>query len=228
MTDSAVRSIEAVTHGRYLVHPPDDRSSSRLLVAFHGYRENAEQHLANVLRIPGASAWLVVSVQALHRFYTKGGDVVASWMTKQDRDEAIRDNVRYVGDVVAAVKAEHGAGGPLVFVGFSQGVAMAYRAAAGAGHACDGIIVLAGDVPPELQAHPPARFPPTLIGCGAADKWYTREKLERDRVFFDANRFDVDTCVFDGGHEWAEVFLRQAGAFLQKLTLPDAIGTADR
>ena len=39
--------------------------------------------LEEMRRIPGADAWRLVSVQALHRFYTRGDQaVVASWMTR--------------------------------------------------------------------------------------------------------------------------------------------------
>ena len=47
-------------------------------------------------------------------------------MTRQDREAAIADNIDYVDRVVAATRT---AAEPLVFAGFSQGVAMAFRAA---------------------------------------------------------------------------------------------------
>jgi hypothetical protein len=87
--------IPARTHGRYLVEegPPE-----RLLVGFHGYGENADESLAQMLMIPGADQWTVVAVQALHRFYRGRGSgiIAASWMTSQDRERAIRDNIAYV------------------------------------------------------------------------------------------------------------------------------------
>ena len=62
--------------------------------------------MAMLTRITGTEGWLIVAVQGLHRFYTKGGDVVASWMTREDRELAIADNVAYVGQVIDAVRAE--------------------------------------------------------------------------------------------------------------------------
>ena len=102
-------------------------------------------------RIPNASEWLLVAVQALHPFYTKNERIVASWMTRLDRELAIADNVRYVAAVVEAVRDELGLEtSPIVFAGFSQGVAMAYRAAAAIPAA--GVIALAGDVPPTSRS----------------------------------------------------------------------------
>jgi predicted esterase len=54
-------------------------------------------------------------------------EVVASWMTRQDRETAISDNVAYVDAAVASVPREPQS--PVVYAGFSQGTAMAFRAA---------------------------------------------------------------------------------------------------
>ena len=79
---------------------------------------------------PAANAGRCVSVQGLHRFYARGhGKVVASWMTREDREQAIADNLGYVNRVVRAALQGVGDEATIVFLGFSQGVAMAYRAA---------------------------------------------------------------------------------------------------
>lgn len=214
--EAAVHTIGASTLGRYLVAPATASGPAPLLVGFHGYGENAEQHLAALRGIPGVTRWRVASVQALHRFYrTRTGDVVGSWMTSLDREQAILDNVAYVRSVVTALRSD--ADTPLVYAGFSQGVAMAYRAALSAGHRCDGLIVLAGDVPPELQVLPTDRWPPVLLGCGRDDQWYTEAKLRADLAFLESCPNAVDTVRFDGGHEWHADFDRAAGRFLEQI-----------
>ena len=213
----AVHTIGASTLGRYLVAPPVHTDPALLLVGFHGYGENAEQHLQALRGIPGVQRWRVASVQALHRFYqTRTGDVVGSWMTSLDREQAIRDNVAYVRAVVTALR-DSTPDTPLVYAGFSQGVAMAYRAALGAPHRCDGLIVLAGDVPPELQDTPADRWPPMLLGCGRDDTWYTQAKLRADLAFLESCPIPVQTVVFDGGHEWHADFYVAAGRFLERI-----------
>ena len=136
-------------------------------------------------------------------------------MTSLDREQAIRDNVAYVRSVVTALRAASDT--PLVYAGFSQGVAMAYRAALGAGHGCEGLIVLAGDVPPELQEEPADRWPPVLLGCGRSDAWYTEAKLRADLTFLESRQVAFDTVVFDGGHEWHADFYQAAGRFLEQI-----------
>src|SRR5438105_2837744 len=113
-----VQTIEARTHGRYIVR---EGPSERLLVGFHGYGETAEKHVAELLKIPGIDDWTVVAVQALHPFYiVKTGEIVASWMTSLDRELAIAENIDYVRRVVATFPPP----AALVFCGFSQGAAM--------------------------------------------------------------------------------------------------------
>ena len=208
-------TITATTHGRYLIHTPTDEAVGTLC-GFHGYKENADIHLEALRRVAGDRPWRLISVQALNRFYSKGGDVVASWMTKQDREQAIADNVAYVAAVLHDIAADHGVVLPLVYAGFSQGVGMAYRAAAFAGRPCDGLIVLAGDVPPDV-APVATQLPKILLGRGTSDQWYTAEKAARDLEALRGAGADVVEHVFDGGHDWHHTFVTRAGAFLDEL-----------
>ncbi|HEX5107739.1 MAG TPA: hypothetical protein VFV95_04800 [Vicinamibacterales bacterium] len=213
------RTIEARVHGRYLVRVPRSPGPWPALYSFHGYGEDAVTNLTAVERIPGVDDWLLVAVQALHPFYAKNERIVASWMTRQDRELAIADNVRYVRTVVDAVEREYQVSSSIVFAGFSQGVAMAYRAAAHIPAAA--VIALAGDVPPDIASAPdkPDRsvLPHVLIGRGTADAWYPKEKMDADaaRLLELASR--VETCVFTGGHEWTDAFAAAAGGFLTRL-----------
>jgi predicted esterase len=160
----------------------------------------------------------VVAVQALHPFYNaKTGEVVASWMTKQDRLLAIDDNIRYADRAIEAAKQEVATSRPLVYLGFSQGTAMAYRAAVGTSHPFNGIIALAGDVPPELPAEPRDSDTRVLIGRGRDDDWYDQSKLESDLARLEQMGWDVETYVFDGGHEWTPEFCAACRDFLRGL-----------
>lgn len=212
--------VAARVHGRTLLRPAEDGTAgSGLLIGFHGYGENAQRHLDALVGVPGASAFHIASVQALHPFYnTRTGEVVASWMTKQDRELAIADNIAYVAATVADLKAQLSVGDDrLIWAGFSQGVAMAYRAAAGSGHAARGLVALCGDVPPELAGRDLGAMPPVLIGCGETDEWYNREKLTRDLELLETGGAQVEACVFDGGHEWTGQFYRACGRFLERV-----------
>lgn len=213
-----VRHVEASVRGRLLVRAAPTAETAPLLAGFHGYAQSAEENLEALLGLPGIDSWHVAAVQGLHRFYrNRDGEIGASWMTRQDREMAIEDNVRYVGAALARLKEELAVAGPLVLVGFSQGTAMAYRAAAGSGHRVDGLVALAGDVPAEIVERPLAGFPRVLIGRGTEDEWYTEATMKRDLELLGGAGIEVETCVFPGGHEWTAELYEAAGEFLESL-----------
>ena len=203
-----IRNVEARVHGRYLY---DDRGSEQLLVGFHGYAENAEANFAELNTIGGADRWSLVSIQALHPFYTRSGQVVANWMTSLDRELAMADNIDYVRRVLASLPHPR----RLVFMGFSQGATMAARAAAHIG-SCSGLILLGGDIPPDVKSDATLILPPVLLGRGTRDEWYTEEKLAADAEFV-RSKSQLTRCVFDGGHEWSDAFRDAASKFLGEL-----------
>lgn len=199
--------VETSIHGRVAFAK---RAADRLLIGFHGYAENAEIHFAELEKVPGIGEWSVAAVQALHPFYSKGGTVIgASWMTSLDRELHIAGNINYVRRVVETLPPAR----TLVFLGFSQGASMAARAAAHIPAA--GLIMLGGDIPPDVRERP---LPPLLLARGIRDDWYTEEKLEQDLKFVTP----VRTLVFDGGHGWTDDFRAAAGEFLASLARSDA------
>jgi predicted esterase len=216
MTDegSSLATIEARTHGRYLLRVPNAGGPWPLLVGFHGYAETAGDHMEALEAIPGTEHWLLVSVQALHPFYTRKDRVVASWMTRDDRELAIADNIDYVGRVLNRINADHWVDSTLVFAGFSQGGAMAYRAASN--FRADGLIVLAADVPPDVITQRAVPLPPVLLGRGTNDEWYTDAKEAADRAALARIGPRVEMCVFEGGHEWTDTFREAAANFLRR------------
>ena len=208
-------TIEATTHGRVLVDDTAGGDAS-WLIAFHGYGQNADDILSDVRRIPGIERWRIASVQALNRFYTRDEGVVASWMTRQDREIAIEDNLAYVDNAVEVVVGTRSA--DLVYVGFSQGAAMSYRAGFLGRHRPAGVIALGGDVPPEVKtAGQRAHSPRVLLGAGKNDRWYTSDKVDRDVAFLRASGVEHEVVRFDGGHEWNEAFRGAVGEWLSRI-----------
>ena len=213
MAEATVHTIGVTTHGRFLVRPPADGPGRVAVVGFHGYMQGATELLDELERLPGSAAWLLVSVQGLHRFYDRGlQTVVASWMTKQDRELAIADNVAYVDAVVDAVRAAH----PferLVFLGFSQGASMASRAAAHAGERCHALVMLGGDIAPEVR-NGDARLPRTVIGRGTRDTFYSDEHFAKDRETLEERGALAAAIEFNGGHEFTDTFRAAASALV--------------
>jgi predicted esterase len=203
------RWFEAKVHGRVLF---DEAwaPANEWWVGFHGYGESAEHSLAALASLGLDRPVGRLAVDALSAFYTKQGDVVGCWMTKRGREWAIGDNVSYVTGALGALAEEAGGWpGRLVAVGFSQGTAMAYRAAvavAAESATCVELVALAGDVPPEIDATSLGRLARVLIGRGDQETWYGEDKLLADEARLRAAGVAVSVCRFAGGHEWTEEF----------------------
>jgi len=211
------RSVPVTTHGRYLVDVPTAPGPWPVLVGFHGYAESADTGLERLRSIPGVDSWLRVSIQGLHRFYRgRNSDVVSSWMTRQDRELAIADNVAYVVAVLDAVSREWNTDGRVAFTGFSQGVAMAFRAAAAVKQQVTAVAALGGDVPPELDAAALSKIPTVLIGRGTRDTFYDTGMFDADVQRLGAAGVHVDAAALDAGHEWTDAFSRAAATFLTR------------
>ena len=196
-----------------LVRRVCSQPSRGVLVGFHGYTENAAIQLARLEDIPGTDTWTLVSIQGLHRFYRqRTQDIAASWMTREDRETAIADNLAYVTAALEVAPDE--AAQRVVYVGFSQGVAMAFRAACRGRTPAAGVIAVGGDVPPELLADAGVRFPPVLLARGSTDEWYTAIKYDADLSALRARGVEVDGLVYEAGHEWTAAVAAAAARWL--------------
>jgi len=215
MTDTNVRTIATTMHGRYLLERAGDAPSRLLLVGFHGYAQNAQAILEPMRSFAPVGSTLV-AVQALHRFYSRSQQqVVASWMTREDRELALADNLEYVGRVIAAAREEAAAHDtPMLIVGFSQGTAMAWRAAAA--HRAP-VIALGGDIPPEITPEALAGVARGLVGHPSLDEWYTAEKHASDLARLAAAGCVAESCKFEGGHDWEAPFLEACQGFVTRL-----------
>lgn len=187
-----------------------------MLVGFHGYAEDAEIQLERLRAIPGSNRWLNVSIQALNRFYQRRtNQVVANWMTRQDREAAIADNIAYVTTCIDAVANEWPTLPAVVFAGFSQGVGMAFRAAASATRGVAGVIAVGGDIPPEITSSALERVPAALIARGTSDDWYTAEQFAADEQRLRDSSVGVRALSLNAGHEWSKDLIAAAAQFLQ-------------
>jgi predicted esterase len=207
-------SVPTLTHGRVLIRAARAAASRGVLVGFHGYMENAAIQMTRLEAIPGAATWTLVAIQGLHRFYRgRTEEVVASWMTREDRDTAIADNLAYVAAALELVPHDNRT--RLVYTGFSQGVAMAFRAAVRGRAGAAGIVAVGGDVPPELLRDPSVVFPPVLLLRGARDEWYTAPKHDADVAALLRRDTRVQSMTYEGAHEWTEsVAIHVATAFI--------------
>ncbi|MEM8601909.1 MAG: phospholipase [Bacteroidota bacterium] len=215
----------------YTLASPDDGPVREVWVVCHGYGQLASYFLRHFRAIE-APGRLVVAPEGLSRFYLDGADgqgnqgayerVAASWMTRDDRDAEIADQVAYLDAVFAEVCARHAADPQtvaLVGFGFSQG-------AATIGRWLDRSPLLAerlhrvqrfltwGNVPPHDLDWPRARAAwldaaAVQIVVGAEDPFLTPERLAQAQAALDGVGVTYEVVPFDGGHRLHAETLRE-------------------
>ena len=130
---------------------------------------------------------------------------------------AIADNQAYVAAVITEIGRQSGTAPGVVFAGFSQGVAMAFRAACASTAPVLGVMALGSDVPPELEPPVLGRIPAVLLGRGLSDDLYPLAQWDADRARLLDAGVDTDGFAFDAGHEWNDTFSRRAGELLTRV-----------
>jgi len=204
--------LETTVSGRYLVEAPDGDGSFPLLAGFHGYGQTAEDELALLRKIPGAERFVITSIEALHPFINPKGQLGASWMTRRNRELRIAENVRYVDAVIERVMNEIAFDGRLVLHGFSQGAGMACRAAVLGRHEVSAVMLLGGDIPPELDDL--KRMRAVHLARGEQDHFYRQKQFDSDVTRLQEAGIEPVVSLHDGGHTPTDEYFEAAGQFL--------------
>ncbi|MFT3886032.1 MAG: hypothetical protein QM724_11550 [Flavobacteriales bacterium] len=129
-------------------HTLGDRASAReAWVVLHGYGQLARFFLRAFEGLQEGR--LIVAPEGLSRFYVNEDHsrVGATWMTREDREHEIADQITYLDALVEAAAA----GLPVNVLGFSQGVATAARWALAGRTALERLVLWGGSLPPEAE-----------------------------------------------------------------------------
>ena len=80
---------------------------NELWICLHGYAHRAELFIENFRPI-ATDGLFIIAPEGLSRFYTRGfcGTVGASWMTREDRENEIKDYVVYLEKLYKEVLAK--------------------------------------------------------------------------------------------------------------------------
>ena len=203
----------------------DPAAAQDVWYALHGYGQLAGEFVAGC-RALFEPARLVVAPEALSRYYLDRTPpppgtppkVGASWMTREDRESEIADQVEYLDALHAHVTALRGhAPATLRVLGFSQGVATAVRWLLAGSIVPDELIIWAGNAPPELddQAERLAGMRLTLV-TGERDTLVEWANVEATAEKLSARGLDVRLLRFAGGHRLDDDTLRTIAADLPR------------
>ena len=189
-----------------------------LWVVCHGYGQLAAPFLSSFEPIAAPSR-LLVAPEALARFYLDrtltASDapprVGATWMTREDRESEIADQVAYLDDLHDSVREQFHTPDSepatnhvrLHVLGFSQGVATAGRWLAYGRTRADALTLWAGSFPADVSL---ASFSARLDGVsvtlvvGARDELASWANADTQLQRFEEAGISARLLTFDGGH----------------------------
>jgi len=171
----------------------------------HGYGQLAASFVQGLSALDDGTR-LFVAPEALSRFYLDGPhqDVGASWMTRENRENEMRDYLKYLDIVKSEVFSRiDGAAARITVLGFSQGAATAARWACRSPVHTEKLVIWGESLPPELEDDEGLkrlRAMKLVSVGGTRDEFFTESRRNelRERL----NRLDVpfEEKSFDGGH----------------------------
>jgi len=176
----------------------DFENSTHLLIVLHGYGQLAEFFIRKFNDLP--KKYLVVAPEGMHRFYLNGtsGRVGASWMTKEDRESDIQDNLNWLNQLLNELK-EKKKFEKIILLGFSQGGATAARWYYSSKNEFDHLILWASVFPPDLEKPEHSNNSENYFIIGNQDEYYSAEKQNLETSFY--RNLGFRTQTFEGKHD---------------------------
>ena len=178
-----------------------NKSAHTVLYVLHGYGQLARYFIRKFEQL--GEEFLIVAPEGMHRFYLSGssGRVGASWMTKEDRDSDIQDNLNWLSSLDLHLSKEFTFTRRII-LGFSQGGATAARWFFNNQSIADSLIIWASVFPPELdmkewikQSDQKENF----FILGTEDEYYTKDEQISTLGFYESLNFNCLT--FEGKHD---------------------------
>jgi predicted esterase len=169
----------------------------------HGWGMNAKDFLASLEPLVNDTVFMVAP-EALNRFYLKGsgGQVGATWMTKEDRLNEISDYINYLDSLYRNFAGSIPAGAVVTALGFSQGAATVTRWVNAGNCSIHSLVVFAGEVAPELlplSDNSGLKKTSNYFMCGTHDHIFTPPIVTEMKQKYAELNFDYTD--FTGRHE---------------------------
>lgn len=179
-------------HAKVLTY--GNEKAENLLLVLHGYGQLVDYFLPKFHSLQ--QQYFIVAPEATHRFYLNGfsGRVGASWMTKEQRQWDIHDNLQYLNQVLQT----YANGRKINLLGFSQGGSTAARLLCLGDFYIHKFVLWASVFPKELLHNPKLEKTKKYFVLGKKDAFFSEQQQQEALDFHAQHGFE--NHVFEGEH----------------------------
>jgi predicted esterase len=172
---------------------------NHIIYVLHGYGQLVTYFIRKFQAL-NLENTVIVAPEGTHRFYLNGksGRVGASWMTKEWREQDIRENIHALNSLHQQLVDNYGPT-RITIVGFSQGGATAARWIAAGQIQPDHFISWASVFPPDLANDVHFEKMNLHFVVGDSDPYFDQESLPSSLVKY--TQLGFETVIFKGGHD---------------------------
>ena len=197
--------IEIKRTARYYTVGNLSETTEQIWFVCHGYGQPAASMIKN-FKVLDTDKHYIVAPEALSRFYWNGfgGEVVASWMTSEDRENEIKDYVHYLNALYAQVISKINKTVQINVLGFSQGATTVSRWVGAGKIQANRLVLWAGLIAEDLDrktALPIFQKADIFFVYGTKDPYIKEEYLKIQQNMMQKYNLKHQTFTFDGKHE---------------------------
>ena len=199
------KTLQIEKKARYFLLGNPGNDTSIVWVVLHGYGMLSEFFIQKFKKLENKNT-LILAPEALNRFYidTNYGRVGASWMTKDERQDDIKENIKYLNSLMDQIIREIGHNRFKINVlGFSQGGATACRWLFKSGLKFENLIMWAGDIPKDtLTEENRLKWSDmsTHLVMGKKDELINEEMKAKFLKLVTDYKLDYKLTLYDGDH----------------------------
>ena len=199
------KTLQIEKKARYFLLGNPGNDTSIVWVVLHGYGMLSEFFIQKFKKLENKNT-LILAPEALNRFYidTNYGRVGASWMTKDERQDDIKENIKYLNSLMDQIIREIGHNRFKINVlGFSQGGATACRWLFKSGLKFENLIMWAGDIPKDTLTEDNRlkwNDMNTHLVMGKKDELINEEMKAKFLKLVTDYKLDYKLTLYDGDH----------------------------
>lgn len=206
------KNIKVPRTARYYISGNLNNKTKNVWFVLHGYGQLAKDFIKWFDELANEET-VVIAPEALSKFYLNGGygNIGATWMTKEDRENEIKDYVNYLDELYAMLISRKQKSTITVnAIGFSQGAATLSRWVILGKSKIDKVIFWAGEIPNDLDYSKLKNIETHLV-FGNKDSIFPGDFYKTQEKLLDKFEVKYKTHIFEGGHEVNFSIIKDAG-----------------